>query len=133
MNNSTFSLRMRHLMLTSLIVFGFGLLSSYAQSTGERSMFIRVENISPDDYFKIAEQYKNNQQVYIKQACVPAEVIMFGIAPSNQSSLDDNFNQVKGVVLENTNLTQVAIIAEYTEEAFLERCKLFRTGISVEQ
>jgi hypothetical protein len=132
MKQYTFTMSIKQLTLAFFLIFGAGIFAGNAQSGAERVMFIRVQDLNPDDYFKIAEQYKNNDMVFVKQACIPAEVIMFGIGSQNNLSLDDNFNLVKGVVLEKTNLTQVSIMAEYTEEAFLNRCKSFRTG-SIEQ
>lgn len=91
-------------------------------------MFIQIENLTPDDYFKIDGTFKTNDQIKVKQACIPAEVLMFSISPSNSLSLDENFNQVKGVVLEKTSLHKVSILAEYSEQDFLDRCKMFRMG-----
>lgn len=103
-------------------------LSGFSQKSDERVLFIQVKDLTPDDYFKISNSFSKDGDIYLKQACVPAEVIMFGISPSNKLSLDENYNTVKGVVLEKTNLTRVSILAEYTENDFLERCKMFRTG-----
>lgn len=120
--------------LTLLLIMGtlsaFTGLSGYAQSPSEaeRVLFIQISDLSPDDFFKIQGAFKDNPEVFVKQACIPAEVIMFGLGSSNNLSLDENFNRVKGVVLERTNLSQVAILAEYSEADFLERCKLFRMG-----
>ncbi len=91
-------------------------------------MFIQIENLTPDDYFKIDGAYKSNDQIKVKQACIPAEVLMFSISPSNSLSLDENFNQVKGTVLEKTDLHKISILAEYSEQDFLDRCKMFRMG-----
>lgn len=99
-----------------------------SQQQEERVMFIQIENLTPDDYFKIDGHFKTNDQIKVKQACIPAEVLMFSISPSNTLSLDENFNQVKGIVLEKTALQKVSILAEYSEQDFLDRCKMFRMG-----
>jgi hypothetical protein len=108
-------------------------LSGFSQQNDERVLFIHIKNLTPDDYFKISNSFSSEGSIFIKQACVPAEVIMFGISPSNKLSLDDNYNAVKGVVLEKTNLTKVSILAEYSENDFLERCKMLRAGESENQ
>jgi len=108
-------------------------LSGFSQKSEERVLFIQVKDLTPDDYFKISNSFDKAGEIYLKQACVPAEVIMFGISPSNKLSLDENYNTVKGVVLEKTTLTRVSILAEYTEKDFLERCKMFRTGATENQ
>ena len=103
-------------------------LDAQTPNSGERVMFIQIQNLNPDEFQKIAHTFKDNDQLNVKQACVPAEVIMFSVPSSNTLSLDENFNRVKGSVLENTTLTSVSILAEYSEEDFIDRCKMFRSG-----
>lgn len=114
------------LLVLCISVISFGA-SAQSDSPAERVLFIQIDNLDPDQYFKIKSAINENDQIMIKQACVPAEVIMFSFPASNRMTLDENFNQIKGTVLENTNLTAVSILAEYSEQDFLERCQMYRT------
>ena len=134
MNKSTstqFSLTLA--LVLFFVGIGFNSASAQSNSNEERVMFIQFQNLNPDDYFKIDGAFKSNDQISVKQACIPAEVLMFSISPSNNLSLDENFNLVKGTVLEKTNLNKVSILAEYSEQDFMDRCKMFRMGGSDNQ
>jgi hypothetical protein len=111
-----------------VLVAGLQPLSAQTDNSGDRVMFIMIEDLSPDAFQKIGEALKNDNSIKINQACVPAEVIMFDIPASNTLSLDENFNNVRGKVMENTSLRKVSILAEYSEQDFMDRCKMFRMG-----
>lgn len=115
-----------------LLVFFFaGVCSSGIKAQNdpeERVMFIQIKNLTPDDFQKVSQIFHNDAQLNIKQACVPAEVIMFTVPAGNQQSLDENFNRVRGAFMENTSLRDISILAEYSEQDFMERCKMFRAG-----
>lgn len=117
------------IILTTLIaIFLFSSSFCFSQNGADepRVMFIKVDDISHEDYNVISEKLNSEGMLSVRYACVPAEIIMLELDASNDDSLEDNYVYVKGLIIRNTELLDVDIIAEYTEQDFIDRCKQFR-------
>ncbi len=99
-----------------------------AQNTayGERVMFVEISNLDPYTYKDIVEGLESSNDFTVKQACVPAGILMLSITEGNSHTLDENFSTFKGVVMQATDLEEIKIIAEYSEDDFNARCTEFR-------
>lgn len=120
-------------LLTGLMACGLLLMSAGASAQSpdygdDRVMFVEIQGLDAYSYGAIATAIKDNEDLSIRQSCVPAKMIMFDIQDDNDESLELLFQQVKSITLSSTDLTELKIVAEYTEEAFLARCAMFRTS-----
>ncbi|MCB0760815.1 MAG: hypothetical protein KDC12_04765 [Flavobacteriales bacterium] len=117
-------------LVFSLLCIGLSLVSfqSFGQSPtfDQRVMFVEIEDLDPYTYKDIVDGLEGNVQFTVKQSCVPAGLIMLSISPSNDASLNDNFTAFKSVVMNVTELEEMKLIAEYSEEEFNNRCSQFR-------
>ena len=100
----------------------------------ERVMFVEIQGLDAYSYGAIATAIKDNDDLSIRQSCVPGKMIMFDVDNESNESLDLLFQQVKSITLtainpdDLTDLDDLVILAEYTEEQFLTRCAMFRTS-----
>ena len=120
-------------LLACTIAFAFLAIANTSAAQGpdygdDRVMFVEIQGLDAYSYGAIATAIKDNEDLSIRQSCVPAKMIMFDIQSGNDESLDLLFQQVKSLTLATTDLTDLKIVAEYTEEAFLARCAMFRTS-----
>jgi hypothetical protein len=119
----------RKLVLCGFFLFTIGLAQSSAQGEHEsRVMFVEFVDLNAAEYAKISQALETNEDFRIKHACVPVGIVMFEIPQSNSSTLDQNFIQLRGLLVNTTSLQEMRIIAEYSEEDFLARCRQFRGG-----
>lgn len=93
---------------------------------GERVMFVEITDLDPYTFKDISEGLESSDDFAVKQACVPAGILMLSISASNANTLDENFSTFKGLVMQTTDLEEIKIIAEYSEEDFNTRCAQFR-------
>lgn len=91
-------------------------------------MFVEFVDLNAAEYAKVTKALETNEDLRIKHACVPVGIVMFEIPAGNTSTLDENFVQLKGLIVNTTSLQEMRIIAEYSEEDFLARCKQYRGG-----
>lgn len=94
------------------------------------SIFIEIKGMDPYQYGDIVKAIRLRDDITVKSACVPASIIMFEITEKNNASLEDNFEMLKGLILQTTSLSDVNLMVGYSEEAFLKRCQDFRRGRS---
>jgi hypothetical protein len=107
--------------------------SAQAPDYGDtRVMFIKIADLNVDSYAALAKAIEGDDRFSIRHACVPAQMVMFDLAADAEGTLQENFQIVKLLTMQNTNLTELQIIAEYSEADFMARCQMFRTGNSVE-
>jgi hypothetical protein len=126
-------LLIRNGVLATFAVFALLAVSNSASAQGPdygyyRVMFVEIQDLDAYSYGAIAAAIKENADLSIRQSCVPAKMIMFDIKDGNDDSLEHLFQHVKSITLASTDLTDLRIMAEYTEEDFLSRCAMFRTS-----
>lgn len=101
----------------------------YTQETTESSfVFVEVKDLDPYTYGDLVKAVRQRTDFSIKSACVPANIIMFELKEGNRASLDDNYETIKGIVLQVTSLYETNLMVGYSEEVFLKKCKEFRRG-----
>lgn len=93
---------------------------------GTRSMFVEIAALNETSYAKIHKALEDNDQMKVKQVCVPAGVLMLEIPASNSARLENNFTTFRDVVFNHTGIKDVKLLAEYSEDTFLARCKRYR-------
>lgn len=130
-------LSIRNGLLATIAAFALIASASTAFAQGpdygvDRVMFVEIQGLDAYSYGAIATAIKDNDDLSIRQSCVPAKMIMFDVKEGNDETLELLFQQVKSITLATTDLTDLKIVAEYTEEAFLARCAMFRTSSSPE-
>lgn len=117
------------LLLCIAFLLTFGITQSSAQEAyGERVMFVEFVDLNPDEYAKITHSLEGNENMQVKHACVPIGIVMFTLPEGNTLNLEQNFLQLQGLLVNTTNLQEMKILAQYSEEAFLARCRQFRGG-----
>lgn len=126
-------LLIRNGVLATFAVFALLAVSNSALAQGpdygdDRVMFVEIQDLDAYSYGSIATAFKENADLSIRQSCVPAKMIMFNITDGNNESLEHLFQHVKSITFASTDLTDLRIVAEYTEEDFLSRCAMFRTS-----
>ncbi|MBL7941685.1 MAG: hypothetical protein JNM00_02910 [Flavobacteriales bacterium] len=119
------------MIMSALLLFLLGSSEAYAQPNkpkrdGDRHMFVEIDNLDEATYAQIMEALDGNEQMSVRQVCIPAHVIMLDLPASNKSNLDDNYSALRDLVVTKTSLTGVKLLAEYGEKDFLDRCKKYR-------
>jgi len=126
-------LSIRKGLIACVAAFAFLAIANTSSAQGpnygeERVMFVEIQGLDAYSYGAIATAIKDSDDLSIRQSCVPGKMIMFDIADENDESLGLLFQQVKSITLATTDLDDLKIVAEFTEEEFLTRCAMFRTS-----
>lgn len=94
--------------------------------TVSSEMFVQINGLDPYLYGDLVKAVRQRTDFTIESACVPANIVMFAITENNKVSLKDNFEAIKGLVLQVTTLSEVNLMVGYSEEVFLKKCQEFR-------
>lgn len=113
-------------ILLSIVVFNAFAQPSKPKKDGDRFMFVEIDNLEAASYEKIVQALDDNELMSVHQVCLPAKVIMLSLPASNKENLDNNFTALRDIVVTNTSLSGIRLLAEYGEKDFLEKCKKFR-------
>lgn len=89
-------------------------------------IYVDCSALNPENYGNLMKQFKENAQLELGEACVPAHIISIRVKDRNLSEAQ-GFEVFKakasGLGLGNLNL-----LADYTDESFMNRCKAARYG-----
>lgn len=116
----------------TLLLFSIAIAQvSFAQPSapkreGERNMFVEIKDLDEGKYAKLSTAMSSEERMSIKSACVPARVLMITIPDSNSENLEANLDVLKEIIFAAVGQMDVKLLAEYSEESFLNRCKQFR-------
>ncbi len=112
------------LLLLFSVLFHFP--SNAQDASGDRVMFVEMEKLSTTTYVDLAGLIKESEDLSIKQTCIPAKIVMFTLPASNTESLEMNFYNLQVLILDVVDIGELKILAEYSEQDFLDRCLEFR-------
>ncbi|MDZ4823474.1 MAG: hypothetical protein SH856_08445 [Flavobacteriales bacterium] len=126
MNKSLLTRSLVALFLLTIVSTTFFAQPGKPRKDGDRFMFVEIDNLDVATYEELVQALDGNELMVIHQACVPAHVIMLDIPASNRDNLDNNFTALRDIVVTNTSLTTMRLLAEYGEKDFLAKCKKYR-------
>jgi len=93
---------------------------------GERHMFVEVTDLNAANYATLTSSMQSEERMTIHTACVPAHVLMLALPASNTDNLETNLSTFREIVNASIGPMKVNLLAEYSEESFMARCKQFR-------
>ncbi|MGB1031722.1 MAG: hypothetical protein ACPGWM_03860 [Flavobacteriales bacterium] len=95
-----------------------------AQSTSPSDIYVKIEGISPVDYGLIVKKLRLHPDFDTKQACVPAELLIF----ENKGDQDSEaaFTSIVALIKEVTELSDFTLLEQYTYDDFMSGCRAER-------
>jgi hypothetical protein len=123
---------MKSLYLTSLIAGLFFLCASVsAQTTQSNSSaspkwYIELPGLNTSTYAELHQSLQNHARYEIREACVPAHVLVIGL----KGNLVAGANEWQNIrtLLVNKGFQQVSEMTNAGPETFMQRCRSARTG-----
>ena len=110
-------------LFSALTLFLFNV-NGTAQDATPSNLFVKIEGITPADYGMIVKKMRLHSEFDTKQACVPAELMIFEI--SGDSSSQTSFEAIEDLIKEATNLTNIILLEDFTYENFMTDCRAQR-------
>lgn len=101
-------------------------LNGSAQSSTPSDIYVKIEGITPADYGTIVKKIRQYDQFNTKQACVPAELIIFEFTGNQKAGTA--YTEIIELIKEVTELSGFTLLENYSYEDFMSSCSAKRRG-----
>lgn len=94
--------------------------------TQDGIIYVDCSALNPENYGILMKQFKENPQLELGEACVPAHVLSVRIKDRNLTEaqgFEAFISKAAGL-----GLGDISLLADYTDESFMNRCKAARYG-----
>lgn len=110
-------------LLSAFFLFLFNVHGT-AQNATPSNLYVKIEGITPADYGMIVKKLRLHSEFDTKQACVPAELMIFEVTGGSNSQA--SFEAIVDLIKEVTNLTEFTLLEDFTYENFMTDCRAQR-------
>ncbi|MDG1261410.1 MAG: hypothetical protein P8O05_06600 [Flavobacteriales bacterium] len=103
--------------------------SSNGQSESEDLLIMQISELDAYSYGDIARSLKDNDQVSVSEACVPALLVAFQISDANGRTKEENILYIKTLIASSSELTNVTFKEGFSQQDLRETCDQARRGL----